>query len=53
MEKNSEWNNPGALEQFEMLNKVIHASRSLISDYGIKKGATGILSYILTKYSIC
>lgn len=35
------WNNASAEADWEFVNRVVHASRSLITDYSIKKNATG------------
>jgi valyl-tRNA synthetase len=36
----SEWDNEKAAAHYETLNRIIHASRSVSSDYGIKSRAT-------------
>ena len=38
-----EWENLKACQDFELVNKIVHASRSLVSDYDIKSNATSRL----------
>jgi valyl-tRNA synthetase len=40
-----EWDNLEACQDFELVNKIVHASRSLLSDYDIKSNATSNLNF--------
>lgn len=39
------WDNEQASQNFEFVNHVVHASRSLLADYNIKSNATGKLNF--------